>query len=275
MNFAYKRSILITLFSFLILTGCEQKFDSVIDSFRPDYQVISIAPSSDVYFNQFDSLLTISIQFMNSVEGIQNVYCNIYASDGSKLNSNPISLLDNGNPANGDNAAGDKIYTNKYPLSRYNPNGTYNIKYFLTDNTNTTKEIAVSNFNFSNGQNNIAPVISNLVLVDSTARDVPLTFSVDVSDANGRSDITKVYYELYRPNGTKVFNSQGISQFPLFDDGNTASNGDLVANDGRYTVKLTFPNSPSVPLGDWRFEFTAVDRAGALSNTIVKTVKVL
>jgi hypothetical protein len=275
MNFSYIRSLLLFPISFLILAGCEQKFDSVIDNFYTDYQASAVLPLNEVYFNQSDSLVTISIQFTNSVQGIDKVYCDIFASDGSKINSSPVNLVDNGNPANGDAAADDKIYSNKFPFSKYNPNGIYNSKYFVADLSGETKEVAIGTFKYDNGQNNVAPLISNLMLVDSTAKDVPITFSIDVTDSNGLSDIKKVFYELFRPNGTKVFNSQGISEFPLFDDGNTAVDGDAVANDGIFTQILIFPNLPSVPSGDWRFEFTAEDRAGALSNKIVKTVKVL
>jgi hypothetical protein len=268
-NKIYRFLIIIPILNFL---SCEQKFDNVIDSFNNDYQVENVLPSEDFYFNPTDSLVTISIKF-NSVGTIQNVSCDVYASDDYKLLT--IDLYDDGLSSSGDTTKGDKIYSNKLPLSKYYPNGIYTIKYFVTDKSNTLKPVAYSYFNYINGQNNVAPVISNLILVDSTAREVPITFSVDVSDSNGLSDILKVYYELYRPNGTKVYNSQGISQFPLFDNGDTASNGDLFADDGRYTVKLTFPNSPSVPSGDWRFEFQAEDRSGALSEKIIKSVKVL
>jgi len=266
MNLSYIRSLLLLPIPFLILTGCEQKFDSVIDSFQSDFQVLAVSPSTEVFYSPNDSLVTISIQFNSTSTTIQNVFCDVYSSENLKLAS--LILYNDGRQS-------IKRFVNEFPISRSDPNGIYNIKYFVTDIFNDTKEVAMTSFIYHNGQNNVAPVISNLILVDSTAKDVPFTFSIDVTDSNGLSDIKKVFYELYRPNGTKVFNSQGISEFPLFDDGNTTSDGDLTANDGRYTVRLTFPNSPSVPSGDWRFEFTAEDRAGATSNKIVKTVKVL
>ncbi len=254
-----------------ILLGCEQKFDNVIDNISNEFQTVEVLPVNYINYNSADSLVTLSIKF-NSSENIQNVFCEVYAPDNSKSN---LTLFDDGKVSNGDFIKGDNIFSNKIALGYFSPSGTYNIKYYVTDLSNNTSLVAVGSFKYNNGQSNVTPVISNLVLADSTERNVPLIFSVDVSDSNGLSDILKVYYELYRPNGSKVINSQGISQFPMFDNGDTSANGDLFANDGTFTVKLTFPNDSGVPSGDWRFEFTAVDRVGMLSNKIIKTVKVL
>lgn len=251
--------------------GCEQEFDNVIDSFNSEYQVTSVSPSSKIIYNSSDSLITIHITFNNS-ESLESVYCKIYASDNSLLST--VSLFDEGNSANGDSEKGDNIFSNKLAMSHYYPKGIYTIKYFVTDKLKNTKQIALSNFEFDNGQDNVAPVLSNLILPDSTKRDVAITFSVDVFDENGLSDVVKVYYELYRPNGTKVYNSGGISEFPLFDDGDFENDGDVTANDGRYSVQLTFPTLSTVPSGNWRFEFTAVDRSGTQSEKIIKYVNV-
>jgi hypothetical protein len=257
---------LLSLILLILITiwGCEQKFDNVVDSFKPDYQVVTILPVNDIYFDPSDSLITISVQFINSVEGIQKVFCDIYASDGSKLNVNQIDLLDNGNISNGDNAEGDKIYTNKFPLSKYNPNGTYNIKYFVTDNLNAVNEIAVANFNYNNGQNNVAPIISDdiinpdtVTVIDSTVIQV----SLHVMDGNGLSDVEKVYFVVYRPDGSTSGN-QNI----MFDDGNISLHGDQTAGDGIYSLKIKVYATNTK--GTYRFEFQAKDRGAKISNII-------
>lgn len=266
------KKILYLTFTFIItfIWGCEQKFDNAVDSFNTNYQAISTSPTDSIFYNSADSLITINIKF-NSVTTIQNVFCNVYASDNSLVSS--LSLYDDGKLSVGDLVKGDKIFSNKVPFSRSYLNGAYNIKYFVTDNSNTTKLVAIGTFDYNNGQDNIPPVISNLVLVDSTQRNVKITFSVDVLDSNGSGDIKEVYYELYKPDGYKIYNSQGISQFPLFDDGNISYNGDVTAKDSKYTTQLTFPTD--IATGLWRFEFRAKDRAGELSNKIIKSVKVL
>ncbi|MFZ2324295.1 MAG: hypothetical protein WAV89_11445 [Ignavibacteriaceae bacterium] len=270
MNTKIFKLLAVVLISIIVITGCEQEFDNTIDNFNYNYQVVSVSPSDPIYFDSTDSLITVSIKF-SSGSTIQTVFCDIYASDDTKLST--VTLYDDGNSSKGDSTKNDMIYSNKLPLSRVYPNGVYNIKYFVTDELNEIKQVAIGTFTYNNGQNNVAPILNNLILADSVKRNVQITFSVNASDENGLSDIVKVYYELYQPNGSKITNSNGVSQFPLFDDGNVETNGDLTANDGKYTVKLTFP--VSVASGLWRFEFQAKDRAGALSEKITKSVKVL
>ena len=81
-----------------------------------------------------------------------------------------------------------------------------------------------------------------------------------------------VYYEMYKPDGTQQVNSQGLSQFPLYDNGDTSGTGDLTAGDGRYSFKLTFP--VEIEIGTWEFRFYAEDRSGALSNVISHNIEV-
>ena len=97
-----------------------------------------------------------------------------------------------------------------------------------------------------------------------------MSAAVEVSDSNGLQDVEFVFYEAYNPDGIKVVNSQGISQFPMFDDGNTQENGDVTAGDGIFTVVLTFPISAQT--GTWRFEFQARDRSKTLSNKIFHNI---
>ena len=146
-----------------ILLGCEQEFDNVIEIYNPDYQVKLVSPSDSIQYNPV-VLITIRIAF-NSPSNIQSVFCDVYAADNAKLNSSPISLLDNGKLVNGDDVNGDGSFANKFPLSEFYPNGIYNIKYFVTDKSNLTNQVALGTFKFDNGQTNIAPVISNLILV--------------------------------------------------------------------------------------------------------------
>ena len=77
---------------------------------------------------------------------------------------------------------------------------------------------------------------------------------------------------MFDPSGNLVRNSENISKFPMFDDGDININGDENAEDGTYTVVLRFPET--VAMGDWEFRFNAVDRAGQVSNTITNVLKV-
>lgn len=260
----------ILAFTLFYLWGCEKDFTDTIDAQNNSYQVIRVNVKDSLQYPA-DTSAVFRIEF-NSANDIKNVFFDIYSPDKNKLNSTPLLLLDNGNSVNGDINANDKIYSASFSLDSNQVNGNYEVRYFVTDRLDKTNQAASSVYNYNNGTANIAPVISNLVLVDSTQKNILITFSVDAFDQNGTGDILKVYYELYRPDGSRVSNSQGITQFPLFDDGLTSFNGDLTANDGRYTVQLTFPST--VASGQWRFEFSAVDRGGKLSNKIIKSVVV-
>ena len=80
-------------------------------------------------------------------------------------------------------------------------------------------------------------------------------------DQNGLSDIDKVYFLVYRPDGT-TNNSQNL----MFDDGNLTDHGDQSAGDGIYSllIQITSANQK----GTYRLEFQAKDRGGKLSNII-------
>ena len=246
-----------------ILLGCEKEFDNVIENYNPDYQVKLVSPSDSIQYNPVDSLITIRIAF-NSPANIQSVFCDIYAADNAKLNSEPFSLLDNGKIENGDDLNGDGSFANKFPLSEFYPNGIYNIKYFVTDKSNSTNQVALGTFKFDNGQTNIAPVISDDIVDPDTAivagTTVILT-SIKALDQNGLSDIDKVYFVVYKPDGT-TNNSQNL----MFDDGNLTDHGDQTAGDGIYSllIQITSANQK----GTYRLEFQAKDRGGKLSNII-------
>ncbi|MCH7721915.1 MAG: hypothetical protein IIA49_09155 [Bacteroidetes bacterium] len=255
------RKILLLLLPIIII-GCEQTFDNIIETVQNNYQVSFVSPTDSITFRADDSLVTIVIGFTSSSKP-GDVFCDIIASDQSKLNSSPFQLFD-------DN---DNRYLNDFPLSKFYPNGIYNINYFVKNADETLQQVALASFKYNNGQDNEPPILCNLMMPDTLARSVIMIFSVDADDPNGLSDITNVFYELYKPDGTQVSNSQGITEFPLFDDGDTSLNGDLVESDGVYTVKLTFP--VDVETGSWRFVFTAKDRGNLTSNIIIHFLEVI
>ena len=255
--------IAISLILVFIFIGCEKEYDTVIENYNPDYQVKLVSPSDSIQYNPLDSLITIRIAF-NSAVNIQSVFCDVYAADNSKLNSAPLVLLDNGQIVNGDDINGDGFFANKFPLSELYPNGIYNIKYFVTDKSNSTNQVALGTFKFDNGQANIAPVISDDIVDPDTAVVTDTTIiltSIKVFDQNGLSDIDRVYFEVYRPDGS-TNNNQNL----MFDDGNLTLHGDQTAGDGIYSllIQITSANQK----GTYRLEFQAKDRGGKLSNII-------
>ena len=247
----------------LFILGCEKTYDNLIDISTDNYQVSSVAGIKDTIDLKIpgDSLLSLRLNFTPQSE-VSKAYFDIYASDNSRLNSSPVEM----------EKVTENIFENHFILERENPIGNYTVKFFASGMEGYTKQVAVRSFYFNNGQDNVPPVISNLIMPDSVQLGGTILFNVEVSDSNGLNDVKSVFYEAYNPDGIKVINSQGISEFPMFDDGNTQENGDVTAGDGIYTVILTFP--VSAQLGTWQFEFLARDRSNTLSNKIIHNIEV-
>lgn len=252
--------------------GCQKTFDGISDSSPFNYQVSSINSFNSFFYAADDSLLPVKISF-NSITGLKNTYFDIYNSADTKLNTNAVNLYDNGKSENGDQTAGDKTYSNYFPLSQYYPNGTYKINYFVTDNTGNTRKVAEHDFVYNNGQNNVAPVISDLVAPDSAkvGQDSILTLHITVSDSNGLSDIESAFFNSFIPDSTGGYHPSSHNPFIMFDDGDS-QHGDQTAGDGIYSLVVILPYA--APTGVYRWEFQARDRSHALSNKIIHNITV-
>jgi hypothetical protein len=254
---------LIFFFIFLLVSGCEKKYDNVIDSSGYEYQVRSVSPKDSIIFNLNDSSIVVKIEFSPN-SSLNSVYANLFNPDGKRHLANGLILYDNGKQENGDSIAGDKIYSNKTFMRSNDPNGLYVIKYYVDDNISSKKFVAQTSFNYRNGQSNVAPVISN-PFIDPDTLVVTTTTTIQTRitafDENGLNDIKEVYFIVYRPDGTT--NNIKTS---LFDDGNVNDNGDLIAGDGIYSRKIQVNETNAK--GTYRFEFRANDRGGLQSNII-------
>jgi hypothetical protein len=254
----------------LLIWGCQKKYDNLVDPPAYDFQANSVYSLNSYRYSIPDSSITLSLSF-SSVDGIQNVYCNILDPDNNQLNYDPVYMNDDGKLAvDGDSTAKDKVYSAKFPMGHYYANGTYQVNYYVTDKNDNVSLAAIKTFTYDNGQSNVPPVISNLSMADSVGFEQAFTFSVKATDGNGYSDIAEVYYELYRPDGTQVVNQQGLSQFPMYDNGDVSGTGDVTAGDGIFTFMLAIPTGQQS--GTWKFVFQAKDRTGALSNTITHNI---
>jgi len=247
------------LFIPLLIWGCEQTYDNVIDTSTENYQVsniIFIDHNPPIVYDlkvSGDSLLNLRVIFASGSK-VSNVYFNVIASDFTQLNSSPIEM----------NEVANNIFDGQFILKGQNPNGVYTVTFSVTGLDGKNKQVAVSNFNFNNGQDNFPPVISNSVIEPDTVlvtQPTTLFTSVEAMDPNGSSDILEVYFIVYRPDG-----SSNNNRVQLFDDGNVTENGDVTAGDGIYSRLIQVDQTNQK--GTYRFEFQAEDRSGALSNII-------
>ncbi len=112
----------------LLIWGCEQTYDNVIDTSNENYQVsnvIFIDHNPPVVYDlkvPGDSLLNLRVIFTQQ-SIVNKIYFNIIASDFSQLNSSPIEMEE----------VSDNIFENQFILSSQNPNGVYTINFSVTD----------------------------------------------------------------------------------------------------------------------------------------------
>jgi hypothetical protein len=239
----------------LLIWGCDKTYDNVVDTSTENYQVTSIEGIKDtinLYDSPEDSLLNLKIIFTPESE-VNKVYFSIFTSNNLQLNPSPVEMIEDS----------VNVFENQFIVTNKNPNGVYTIKFSAIGTSGINKQVALSNFNFINGQDSIPPVISNTVVDPDTVvvtQPTVIFTSVEAMDPNGASDILEVYFIVYRPDGTSNNN-----RVQMFDDGNI-SNGDVTAGDGIYSRLIQVDESNQK--GTYRFEFQAKDRLGALSNII-------
>ncbi|MCX6150159.1 MAG: hypothetical protein NTX22_06525 [Ignavibacteriales bacterium] len=252
--------LIIPLFYF----GCDKIPSGVVDSKPINFQAYKIIAPEIFVYNQNDSSFTTSVK-MNYSDNIRQVWLDYYSSDGKKINSNPINLVDSGNLSEGDSTGGDNVFSVKLSLSKYDPNGKYLIEYFITDNLNHYTKIGEHNLVYFNNQQNYPPIISNLSAPDSiqlTNQEVIITLSLLVVDYNGLSDVKTAFFNSYIPPDGRPSQSNPII---MYDDG---SHGDIASSDGLFTTQVRLP-ATGVTKGIYRWEFQAKDRSDSLSNIII------
>jgi len=255
----------------LLLWGCTNKNNEVIDTATTNYQVTFVNSSNDTLYVPGDSLIVVSIG-VNSSADIKSIIFNIIDPAGNNLNSSPVPLFDDGNILlHGDVTKGDNIFSNKYPFSQSFLNGKYTIQYYIINSLDITLLAAEHSFNYNNNIADVPPVVSNLVAPDTvsiSSDTVHIPLSIQVADSNGLKDIEYVFFNSFLPNG----NPSSQNPFLMFDDGNPV-HGDAVAGDGIYSQIISLPPI-GVTKGTYRWEFQAQDREKKTSNIIVHNIVV-
>jgi hypothetical protein len=248
------------------------KYQTEAENFPPELieQVIqsNVTQGSKIIFS-------VEVIDPNGPDDVKEVYYNLFSPDDSLVyfdEENLISkfpMFDNGSMTDGDLIANDGIYSGLYSLDTDSKLGEWKIQINAIDERDSISNKIEYGITVTE---NFAPIIGNLNMPSEIAKNQQFSFNISVSDENGLNDIESVYYQLKDPNGNLIKNSQSISEFPLFDNGDTESNSDIEPNDGIYSIYLTFPSS--VLSGNWDFTFNAEDKAGIISNTIKFTLTV-
>jgi hypothetical protein len=273
-NIQLKLTYILILLLFIGFAACDDIPNDTIEKNSTAISVKSINAPDGFVLTRTDSNFVTSVEFDNSSPILES-WITVKSIDGIIVVSQKSDLVDNGIVQNsGDVKTGDNIFSTIVKMGKRFPVEKYNIDYYanIADGNSGIKTLKLGShvFNYDNGQNNVAPVLSQLNIPLSVVREEQFSFSIKAEDPNGQFDIGSVYYELYRPDGTKVSNSTGLTKFPMFDDGATA--GDKTKGDGIYTVALTFPANQQT--GKWKFVFYAADRNGLVSDPVTSEITV-
>lgn len=246
----------------LFILGCEEIPESEITNPVSSYQLTKITAPSEIVFSQSNKNITIILEFA-SVAGIKEVFFEVFSPSGRQISDGSIQMRDDGDLAFNDIIANDQKYSGKFQFPDTNSSGLYKFNFYVVDNEKTINAavhfIKLSNFN------NSPPVISDLIMPDTVTAGNQLwfTFTLRASDDNGLDDIDRVFFTFVGATGEVI----GVMR----DDANEDF-GDKTAGDGIFSYRSYFTEEAK---GQERiFTFQALDRAGALSNTITHKIYV-
>jgi hypothetical protein len=257
-----KKILSLFIFPLLLFYGCEKNFTEVVDpssSEQTDNIIVVNLQTPDTVRYADQGTFSTSIELKGAPQTL-NVTASLFSDKGDS----PIEESQMGITSTTDSTV---TFEARFTADTNFVSGRYKINYSASSNLLASKYFYITRI-----IDNLPPVVSNLVIPDTVSFDEIFTFSIDVYDPNGANDIEKVYYQLYKPDGSLITNSQGISEFPLSDNGDTNDSGDITAGDGIYTMRLAIPTGQ--PAGVWNFHFSAKDFEGNSSNILIHSVTV-
>ncbi|NOY76853.1 MAG: hypothetical protein GXO76_03165 [Calditrichaeota bacterium] len=149
-----------------------------------------------------------------------------------------------------------------------NKQGEYIFRLTALDKSGGSSEAVIRMVHVFKIVHNDPPVLSELSAPDTVSRSSGQHFvlSVRVTDPQGLADVSQVYFNTYKPDGTP---SSG-NPFFMRDDG---QGGDATAHDGIYSLGISISTQNAT--GNYRFVFYAVDYSGAVSQPIVHIITVV
>lgn len=263
-------SILILLLVILHFIGCEEIPNDVVEVESVDYIIEELISPDQFQFSESNNTIEVSLVVKNT-NSVGRVWFNIITIDGSDDVSLNNLMIETEN-------VDFSTFTGSSQFDENLLSGKYILEFYIEDNVNNSddnvKKVGSKQLDYFGVVANAAPVISNLQLASEVNRGDNFIFSVTVTDTNGLADIENVFFELNRPDGSVVFADQtnNITKFPMFDNGDFSNAGDQSKDDGIYSLKNSFGQTSQT--GDWTFKFGAIDKSGAESNAITQKLKV-
>lgn len=264
----YFKIVIITFFV-LIFYSCDNIPTEVIDSNEfNNFRITQVSAPALFEFTEEDSTLLTTITIENS-NNLINVWFDINTFPSENKIAEKVIMYDDGESDSGDRTAGDNIYSGKVDFLSSYSSGNYEINYYVETNSGNILKTANHKFFYDNGEENAAPVISDLVMPDTIVVSDTTVFLITIKaeDENGSDDIESVYFITYRPDG-----STSNTKTQLYDSGDTDTHGDAIKNDNIYSRIVLITNSAAK--GSWKFEFVAKDKRKKSSNIISKFINI-
>jgi len=266
-----KVSIAIILLLFAVF-GCEKIPDGVINPKVNSFQVTSVTAPDTFKFNNLDSMMAVSLTLKGSINPIKDPL-GFLQNAKTRQTLVAIRLKD---LQQSDSSGVITATVNGYvEMKQAFASGNYNLVFQTIDpKSQISTIIAEHKFFYNNGKANFLPEITNLqmyyiteqpTLRDTVERNKDIIFSIKVTDVDGLNDISKVSFDLFRPDNSSVGN------FIMFDDGD-AGHGDALSGDGIYSLKNSFGSTSAV--GFWKLVFFAIDKSDSTSNVITHNLYV-
>ena len=228
--------------SLVFWAGCTKDFSDVVEESSPVYSINYIKPLPDTALTKKDTLsLEVGFSSANKPASVQVEFVTSSQAEFS------TTLTQTSSTSN---------FFGKAIVGSTVPGGQYEVNYFVNNDDGSTTSIGKQNIIIRKWDNS-APVIDSVYASDTitvSSSSVTAYLEVQVSDADGASDVAQVYYTTLKPNG----DTNG--PFYLADDGVLP---DLYAGDRIYTAGMTITSS--VTKGTYRFDFQAKDKSGAVS----------
>ncbi len=229
-----------------------------------------IAPQSVHIDTDYVFIFSASVNDPDGAATVRLVIMETYPPSFAKP-SRVDTLRDHGR--NGDGRAGDGIFSAGVRGRDLGTQcGLYSLAFRPVDNTNGVGSAALHVLRATRLRltNNTPPRLSSLTAPATISRSATpnnYVLSVQAGDADVECNdaIARVFFNTFLPDG----NAATGNPFAMRDDGQA---GDATAGDGRYS--LTISITPQNNTGNYRFEFQAQDRAGALSEKIIHTIMV-
>ena len=279
----HRSGVLTAVLLSVFLAACEKTDNSVIDSLgTPPYIVSGAISPSNVNLDtitQNQSTVSVIVQarisHTDGQSAIARALCTLTDATGYETLATGQMVDDGISP---DTQAADSIFTATLDVPAQS----------LLVGKYTCQIVATSLQGYSSStlllpldvirQANRAPVLLDLQAPDTIVlggQSHQFKLEVKATDPDGQSDIAKVFFNSFKPNGSPASGNP----FQMFDDGSEniiyppdTPSGDDVKGDSIYTLGVTIDASNAT--GTYRFEFQAVDRSNVYSQKIIWFIQV-